>query len=256
MSSQGLPVLPASAPFPAEHIQALNAVMAETNLEQRHWLAGFLAGYHTATALPATAPAAAPAARPKIPLTILYGTESGNAEGVAAEARKVAGKQGFAVKLLDMAEVAPADLVDAGQLLVVASTWGEGDPPERAVAFYQALLAPDAPRLDGLRFAVLALGDSSYVNFCEVGKRIDARLEELGATRLAARVDCDLDYEAPAAEWTGRALESWCRSRRPTPGPRARRAARSSTSTSQPPRPLPRGPRPTRSPPRSPSWSI
>lgn len=217
MSSHGLPVLPASAPFAVEHIQALNAVMAETSLEQRHWLAGFLAGYHAATGQPPAAAAPVPAARTKIPLTILYGTESGNAEGVAADARKVAAKQGFAAKLLDMAEATPADLAAAGHLLVVASTWGEGDPPERAVEFYAALLAADAPRLEGVRFSVLALGDSSYVNFCEVGRRIDQRLEELGGERIAARIDCDLDYEAPAADWTGRALEELLRSAAPEP---------------------------------------
>ena len=92
-------------------------------------------------------------------------------------------------------------------LLVVASTWGEGDPPERAAEFYAALMAEDAPRFEGVRFAVLALGDSSYVNFCEVGRRIDARLEALGGERIAPRVDCDLDYEAPAAAWSGSALE-------------------------------------------------
>ena len=90
---------------------------------------------------------------------------------------------------------------------MVASTWGEGDPPERAAEFYAALMAEDAPRFEGVRFAVLALGDSSYVNFCEVGRRIDARLEALGGERIAPRVDCDLDYEAPAAAWSGSALE-------------------------------------------------
>jgi sulfite reductase (NADPH) flavoprotein alpha-component len=203
-----LPLLPESAPFAPEHIEALNAVMARTSAEQRQWLSGFLAGYHAATAgapLAATAPAAAPRAR--IPLTILYGTESGNAEGIGADLKKAAAKQGFAAKLIDMAEASPADLADQANLLVVASTWGEGDPPERAAEFYGALMAENAPRFEGVRFAVLALGDSSYVNFCEIGRRIDTRLEALGGERIAPRVDCDLDYEAPAAAWSGSALE-------------------------------------------------
>jgi sulfite reductase (NADPH) flavoprotein alpha-component len=215
MSSFSLPVLPESAPFPAEHIRALNSVMAETSAEQRHWLSGFLAGYHAATAGPVAAPAASP--RAKIPLTILFGTESGNAEGVAADAKRAASKQGFAAKLLDMADAGPAEIAAARHVLVIASTWGEGDPPERAAEFYKGLMAEGAPRLDGVRFAVLALGDSSYVNFCEVGRRIDARLEELGGERIAPRIDCDLDYEGRAADWTKGALDELARIAEPDP---------------------------------------
>jgi len=203
MSASPLPVLPDNAPFASEQIRLLNHVMAETTAEQRSWLAGFLAGYQAASA-PQAAPA--PGAAAKRPLTILFATESGNAEGVAADARKVAAKQGFAGKVVDMAEVTPGDVANAENLLVVASTWGEGDPPERAQAFYDALMAGDAPRFEGVRFSVLALGDSSYVNFCETGKRIDARLAELGGERIAERIDCDLDYEEPAASWLGDTL--------------------------------------------------
>ena len=141
-------------------------------------------------------------------------------------------------------------------LLVIASTWGEGDPPERAAGFYKGLMAEDAPRLEGVRFAVLALGDSSYVNFCEVGRRIDARLEELGGERIAARIDCDLDYEERAADWARGALDELARIAEPDAGG-SRRAGRGDH-----PRRLcdARGrsrstPRPTRSRPRSPSWS-
>ncbi|MDX1541680.1 MAG: flavodoxin domain-containing protein, partial [Geminicoccaceae bacterium] len=165
---------------------------------------GYLAGYAAATAPAALQ--AAPVAADR-PLSILFLTESGNAEGVAADARKAGARSGFKGRLLDAAEVTPADLDGLESLLVIASTWGEGDPPERAVPFYRALMAEGAPRLDGLHFSVLALGDTSYVNFCEVGKRIDARLEELGGTRAAPRVDCDLDFEEPASTWIGSALK-------------------------------------------------
>jgi sulfite reductase (NADPH) flavoprotein alpha-component len=211
-----LPLLPDSAPFAPEHIEALNAVMARTSAEQRQWLSGFLAGYQAATA-GAHLAAPAPAPRARIPLTILFATESGNAEGVGADLKKAAAKQGFAARLLDMAEVSPADVADAANLLVVASTWGEGDPPERAAAFYNAIMADDAPRFDGVRFAVLALGDSSYVNFCAVGRRMDARLEALGGERIAPRVECDLDYEARAAAWSGSALEELAKRAEPEP---------------------------------------
>src|SRR5690606_17393417 len=109
--SAPLPLLPETAPFAREHIEALNAVMARTNAEQRHWLSGFLAGYHAATAGAQPAVPAAPP-RARIPLTILFATESGNAEGVGADLKKAAARQGFAPKLLDMADVAPADLAE------------------------------------------------------------------------------------------------------------------------------------------------
>jgi sulfite reductase (NADPH) flavoprotein alpha-component len=211
-----LPLLPEHAPFTPEHIEALNAVMARTSAEQRQWLSGFLAGYHAATAsAPLAVPAPAAAPRARIPLTILYATESGNAEGVGADLKKAAAKQGFAAKLVDMAEVTPAAIAGDANLLVVASTWGEGDPPERAASFHAALMAEDAPRFEGVRFAVLALGDSSYVNFCEVGRQIDARLEALGGERIAPRVECDLDYEDRAAAWSGNALEELARRAEP-----------------------------------------
>jgi sulfite reductase (NADPH) flavoprotein alpha-component len=209
MSGMGLPILPETAPFPAEHIEVLNAVMAHASAEQGQWLSGFLAGYHAALVSPAALPAAAPAAEPrkKIPLTVLYGTDSGNAEGVAADAKKAAAKSGFAARIVDMAETEPGEMAKAEHLLVIVSTWGEGDPPERAAPFYHALMAEDAPRFEGVPFSVLALGDSSYVNFCETGRRIDARLEALGGKRIAPRVDCDLDYEVVAASWTKDALK-------------------------------------------------
>jgi sulfite reductase (NADPH) flavoprotein alpha-component len=225
MSGFGLPILPETAPFSPEHIEVLNAVMAHANAEQRHWLSGFLAGYHAAIASPVALPAPLAAEpRSKIPLTVLYGTDSGNAEGVADAAKKVAAKSGFAARIVDMADTEPAEMARSEHLLVIVSTWGEGDPPERAAPFYHALMADDAPRFDGVPFSVLALGDSSYVNFCETGRQIDARLEALGGKRIAPRVDCDLDYEAPAAAWTKDALKELADL--PEPEPAAKASAR------------------------------
>ena len=195
------PTALAAAPFPEDQLALLDRLLREATPEQMQWLSGYVAGYRAAggRALPA-APAAPPAAKAK--LTILYATESGNAEALAAAARKAAQKLGFAAKAVDLAEMSPAKAAEAGPLLVIASTWGEGDPPQRAEAFYAALMAADAPRFDGVRYAVLALGDRAYVNFCETGRRIDARLAELGGQRVAPLAECDLDYAAPARAWT------------------------------------------------------
>jgi len=198
-------LLPQTAPFANDDIEALSGIIARSNVEQRIWLTGFLAGLDAQQSGVAPAVAAPPRAREK--LVILYATETGNAEGLALKARKMAAKLGFDAKALDMADVEPAALADAKNLIVIAATWGEGEPPERAASFYNSLMADDAPRLDGLRFAVMALGDTAYVNFCETGQTIDARLEELGATRTADRVDLDLDFAKSAAVWTEQTLE-------------------------------------------------
>ena len=100
-----------------------------------------------------------------------------------------------------MADTTPAQMAEIPNLLLIASTWGEGDPPQRAVDFYEALMADDAPRFDKTRFAVLALGDRAYAQYCEIGRRIDERLAALGGTRIVDRIECDLDFEAPAGAW-------------------------------------------------------
>ncbi|MGC9270784.1 diflavin oxidoreductase [Acidiphilium sp.] len=194
--------LPRTAPFAVEDIAALDHVISRASVSQRAWLTGFLAGIDAAQAEPAPL-ATVP---PKIRLTVLYATESGNAEALAAAAAHDAQKRGFAVKLLDMADIDIASLRDAVNLLIITSTWGEGEPPQRAAPFMRALLADTAPRLEGVGFAVLALGDRSYPQFCETGRQIDARLETLGARRVAPRQECDLDYEAPAASFIGALL--------------------------------------------------
>src|SRR5690606_41196407 len=110
---------------------------------------------------------AAPSAPPRasLPLLIAYATDSGNSEALAFDAKKLAARRGFAPRVADMADIDVSDAAAAGNLLVIASTWGEGDPPERAVDFYNALFADDAPRFEAASFSVLALGDRAYVNF-------------------------------------------------------------------------------------------
>ncbi|HEX6015680.1 MAG TPA: flavodoxin domain-containing protein, partial [Geminicoccaceae bacterium] len=195
--------LPEGAPFASEERAALDSVLGRASSEQRAWLSGYLAGL---AAREIGRPEAPPAPRQAEPLLILYATESGNAEGVAAKLAANARRQGFKVTLKDVADSSPAEAARARNLLLVAATWGEGEPPSRAAGFHRALMAEDAPRFDEVRFAVLALGDRAYANFCSTGRELDLRLEALGATRAAARVDCDLDFAKPAAAWGEQAL--------------------------------------------------
>src|SRR6185369_1479057 len=124
-----------------------------------------------------------------------------NSEKLAGDVAKSARKLGFKPTLIDMAEFDVASLKDAKRLIVIAATWGEGEPPARATRAYKELMSDAAPRLDGVEFGVLALGDTAYVEFCAIGKELDARFEALGAKRIADRVDCDLDFAEPAATW-------------------------------------------------------
>ena len=203
-----VPFLPKNAPFTAEDIDVLNQLVQRSTPLQRSWLSGFLAGLDAAQAQGGAAVApAAQAPRPRQPLTILYGSESGNAETLALKAKKLAAKLSFDAKVVDMADADLAAVAKSKNLLVYISTWGEGDPPQRAADFHAALMADGAPRFEGVRFAVLALGDTAYVNFCQTGKQIDARLEALGATRIADRQDLDLDFQKAAAAWTDKTLE-------------------------------------------------
>jgi sulfite reductase (NADPH) flavoprotein alpha-component len=196
--------IPKTAPFAEDEIDVLNRVVGPASATQRAWLAGFLAGLDAAHGVPQ--PAAPPQAAE--PLTVLYATESGNAERLASDVAKSARKLGFKPALVDMADLELASLAKARRLVVIASTWGEGDPPARAVHAYADLMSEKAPRLDGVEFGVLALGDSAYAEFCAVGKAIDARLEVLGGKRVADRVDCDVDFAEPAAGWIDSTLHA------------------------------------------------
>ena len=197
----------APAPYAEDQLAEIRRLLDASSPEQVQWLQGYLAGWQAAKAgRPSAAPAAPPAGR--TPLTILYATESGNAEALAGAARKVAARLGFAAKTLDMADATPEQVAKSGNLLLIASTWGEGDPPQRAEAFHAALMADSAPRFNAVRYAVLALGDRAYAKFCETGRRFDERLAALGGQRVADRVECDLDYEAPAKAWIDSSLRA------------------------------------------------
>ncbi len=204
MSRQNL--LPRTAPFGDGERASLDAILGTASPTQRAWLAGFLAGLDAAGGQPVAVPAAPPKAA--APLTVIYASESGNSEALAGNVAKLARKQGFKPKVVDFADLDVSTLPKAGKLIAIAATWGEGEPPARAVRAYGELMGEGAPRLDGVEFAVLALGDTSYAEFCAIGKALDARLEALGGTRAAERADLDLDFEKPAADWIKGALKA------------------------------------------------
>jgi sulfite reductase (NADPH) flavoprotein alpha-component len=201
--SSSFATIPKTAPFAEEEIDLLNRVVGPANALQRAWLAGFLAGVESVTG---QAQPAAPA-RPAEPLTIVYASESGNSEKLANDLAKAARKNGLKPTLIDMADLEPSDLTKAKRLVFIAATWGEGEPPARAVRAYAELMGEGAQRLDGVEFGVLALGDTAYAEFCAIGKKIDERLAVLGGKRVVERVDCDLDFAAPATAWIGDALK-------------------------------------------------
>lgn len=184
-----IPFIPENAPF---------------TLEQRLWLNGYLAGYFSNAGngtLALAASSAAPAA-PAKPLTILFGSQTGTAEGLAKKTSKEAEKRGFKPKLVCMEKHDTLDLTKEENVLVITSTYGDGDPPDNAQSFWNYLKAETAPPLTHLNFSVLALGDTNYSAFCQFGKLCDERFEQLGAQRVHPRVDCDVDYDGPAKAWT------------------------------------------------------
>ncbi len=186
---------PIHAPLDDAQKQQLGSILGTLTSEQTAWVSGFLAG------LQGSGAAVASAAERK--LTILYGTESGNSEELAEQVSKAAKQKGFKASVVNMADIAPADLKDAGTLLVVVSTWGDGEPPEAAEEFYNSLMdGAGGVNLKGVEFSVCALGDTGYDQFCQTGKEIDVQLEKLGGTRFVGRVDCDVDFDDSFAEWS------------------------------------------------------
>ncbi len=166
--------------------------------EQALWVSGYFAGVG-GTVGHGEAQAAAAIATAAV--TVLYGSETGNSARLAERFAARLRVEGLSVRVSDMNDYKVRQLKDEHFLFIITSTHGEGDPPQSALNFFEFVEGRKAPRLPGLKYGVLALGDSTYEKYCEAGRRIDRRLEELGATRVGARIDCDVDFEEPSEAW-------------------------------------------------------
>jgi sulfite reductase (NADPH) flavoprotein alpha-component len=176
------PFIPDTAPF---------------NEDQRAWLNGYLAGLYSSAA---NAPSAA-ANAPVTPVTILFGSQTGTAETLSKKAAKQLKAANCEPKIVDMSDITAEELAAVENVLLITSTYGEGEPPDNAQSLHSALMGDAAPKLAGLKYSVLGLGDSAYPDFCQCSKDFDARLEALGAKRIAPMVEADGDPDDPFAQW-------------------------------------------------------
>ncbi len=196
----------AHALLAADEVGALDALAQRLDATQLVWASGYLAGRAAALGgAPAAAPGTQADAQPE--WVILYGSQTGNGRRVAERLHERMAADGLASRLTDARDFPVARLKKTARLLAVVSTHGDGEPPDSSVAFFDGLLGERAPKLEHLEYAVLALGDSSYEQYCATGVQLDERLAELGARRLAPVQTCDVDYEDPATEWSNARFE-------------------------------------------------
>lgn len=197
----------------AEQWQLVEALGSSLTPERAYWISGYFAGLGSAllrsnstvsqspdVCIPPVVTQTEPVAARS--LTILHISETGNSTELAIRLAALAVEQGLNPILVGIADYKVRKLKEEQDLLIITSTHGEGDPPQSGMEFFEFVEGRKAPPLSGLRYAILALGDMSYEHFCGAGKRLDERFEALGAKRLQPRVDCDVDYEDPAAAWS------------------------------------------------------
>ncbi|MDG0969736.1 MAG: sulfite reductase subunit alpha [Porticoccaceae bacterium] len=188
-----LPFIPEDAPFTGD---------------QKSWLSGFLAGVQSAKAMgekhAGTSAVTEVSSAPLV--NILYGTQTGNAESLAMDAASAARARGFQAVVQGLDDVTMDAFCAMKRVIVAIATYGEGEMPDNAGLFWESLTSVDMPKLPEMQFGVLALGDTGYDEFCQAGKLLDMRLEQLGATRLIDRLDCDVDYEDVAEEWIAKTI--------------------------------------------------
>ncbi|MEH8017160.1 assimilatory sulfite reductase (NADPH) flavoprotein subunit [Rheinheimera muenzenbergensis] len=190
-----------ASPLSEQQVNQLQGLVSQLNPIQQAWVSGYLAA--SAQLAGQVAGQAAPAvAQASASLTILFGSQTGNARHVAEALAKQAQGKGLVAKVVDMADYKTTQLKNEQYLVIVTSTYGEGEPPENAIGLHNFLFSKKAPKLAGLKYAVLGLGDTSYEFFCKTAQDFDQRLAELGATSVLARIDLDVDYQAQADSWS------------------------------------------------------
>jgi len=203
--------LPPEYPLAADRVELLGRLVDGLDPAALQWLSGYAAGLAAAKGGAAQFAPASPSIVPETSApsfaTIVFGSHTGNGRRVSESLATQLLNLGVHARLRRAGEYPLRELAEERHLFVVMSTHGDGDPPDDARAFCDFLFSRRAPRLPSLEFAVLALGDTSYPRFCEIGRRVDERLAELGANRLYDRIDCDVDFEASAATWSSRAVE-------------------------------------------------
>ncbi len=180
-----VPYIPDHAPF---------------NAEQRAWLNGFLAGMFSSTPVAAAAPTVSQR------VGVFFASQTGTAERLAKKLAKELKGKGHTVELVSLASATAETLAKQENALVLASTYGEGDPPDEIKGFRERLLDAGAARLEKLRYSVFALGDKNYEHFCRFGREVDERLMELGAKPLVGRVESDVDVDEPFERWKAELL--------------------------------------------------
>ncbi|MGY3957870.1 assimilatory sulfite reductase (NADPH) flavoprotein subunit [Aeromonas popoffii] len=194
------------APLSDEQQRQLNQALSTLNTQQLVWVSGYLYGLSQSGSQPVAA--SGTLAAPGGSLTILYGSQTGNAKGVATAIKAQAEARGLPVTLASMADYKPKQLKKESHLLVVVSTYGEGEPPESAVDLFEQLKKGKIGKLNGLKFAVLGLGDSSYEFFCQTGNDFDNFLATAGAERIHELASLDVDYQDAAKSWGEQALNA------------------------------------------------
>ncbi|SUB81947.1 Sulfite reductase [NADPH] flavoprotein alpha-component [Pragia fontium] len=200
-----MPILPLSQ----EQLAHLKAATAGLDSVQIAWVSGYLWGLtsQNTSETSITAEGSASASASVRPITVLSASQTGNARRLAVQLRDDLVHAGLSATLVNAGDYKFKQIDQERQLIIVASTQGEGDAPEEAIALYKYLFSKKAPALNQTQFAIFGLGDTSYEHFCQTGKDFDHRLAELGATRLLDRVDADVDYQPLAEQWRQKVVE-------------------------------------------------